>query len=177
MADRAENATFPADGAVIAALRRIIRATDIDAKKLAREADLTVSQLLVLEILSSQDGLTAGQLAQALGLAHATVTNVLDRLEARGLIARRRDAADRRVVLVCLTAVGAQCLAQAPSPLQERFLERFKTLADWEKSAILAALQRVAYLMDAANLDAAAVLDIGAIDRSPDDQAHDHEAL
>lgn len=167
MNDEDDMTGLPAGSAVITALRRIIRATDMDAKKLARETGLTVSQLLVLELLSGQDGLTPGQLARTLGLAHATVTNVLDRLEARGLIARRRDAGDRRVVLVGLTAAGARCLARAPSPLQERFLSRFTQLADWEKSAILSALQRVAHLMDAANLDAAPVLDIGAIDRPP----------
>ncbi len=152
--------------AVIAALRRIIRATDTDSKTLAREAGLTVSQLLVLELLSPRQTLSPGQLARALGLAHASVTNVLDRLEARGLIARRRDDKDRRIVMVSLTAAGEACLAHAPSPLQERFLTRFKPLATWEKTAMLAMLQRIVDLMDAGDLDAASVLDVGAIDRA-----------
>lgn len=151
--------------AVIAALRRIIRATDTDSKTLAREAGLTVSQLLVLELLSAHKAVSPGRLARALGLAHASVTNVLDRLEARGLIARRRDDKDRRIVMVSLTAAGEAGLARAPSPLQERFLARFKPLAAWEKTAMLAALQRIVHLMDAGDLDAASVLDVGAIDR------------
>ncbi|RME64841.1 MAG: MarR family transcriptional regulator [Alphaproteobacteria bacterium] len=157
----------PVARAVIAALRRIIRATDLDAKRLAREADLTISQWLVLEILAVTGATTPGQISKALGLAHATVTNVLDRLEERGLIARGRDEADRHLILVRLTPQGVAGLSRAPSPLQQRFLERFAALADWEQSAILAALQRVARLMDAAHLDAASVLDVGAIDRQP----------
>jgi DNA-binding MarR family transcriptional regulator len=50
--------------------------------------------------------LTAGALLELMMITSGTMTNRIDRLEGRGLIARAKDPADRRVVLVTLTAAG-----------------------------------------------------------------------
>lgn len=153
--------------AVLQALRRLIRATELDAKHLARQTGLTTSQLLVLDMLASSGELTIGSIALRVGLAQGTVTTMIDKLEARGLIVRRRGDADRRQVQVRLTEAGEQLLAEAPTLLQTRFLENFSELREWEKSAILAALQRLADLMEADDLEASPVLAVGRIDQAP----------
>ncbi len=144
-------------------LRRILRATQIEAKRLARETGLTTSQLVVLGLLQADRELTPRQIALSMNLTQATVTSLLDRLQDRGLISRQRGELDRRQVLVRLTPRGEQQLATAPPSLQERFVREFGRLETWEKTAILAALQRVAHLMDVASFDAAPVLDTGPI--------------
>lgn len=150
---------------VLAELRRIIRATQLSAKRLAQEAGLTTSQLVLLQLLKSQGEQTPRQIATAMTLSQATVTTLVDRLEERALVTRRRARDDRRKIYVELTSEGMLQLDRAPESLQARFLRDFAALASWEQSAILAALQRVAHLLDAASLDAAPVLDVGRLDR------------
>lgn len=150
---------------VLSALRRLIRATDLDAKKLARRTRLTTSQLLVMELLTTGGELTVGGIAERVGLAQGTVTTMIDRLEERGLVTRRKSNSDRRQVKVSLQPDGQRLLAEAPTALQTRFLENFVGLRDWEKTAILSSLQRLVDLMEAETLDASPVLDVGPIDR------------
>lgn len=150
---------------VLRALRRLMRAADLGAKKLATQTGLTTSQLLVLERLASESELTVSALAERVGLAQATVTVIVDRLEGREIVARRRGETDRRQVKVSLTETGRALLDSAPTPLQNRFLENFAALSEWEKHAILASLHRLADLMEAEGIDASPVL--GSIDRRP----------
>jgi len=153
------------DEQVLVGLRRIIRAAQINAKELARAAGLTTSQLVVLELLSSHDAMTPGQIARAMNLTQATVTILLDRLQTHGLIERQRNERDRRTVQVRLTAMGRQRFTQTPQSLQQRFIEAFSRLEAWEKTYLLSALQRLTALMDTAEIDAAPLLEVGSIDR------------
>lgn len=149
---------------VLSAVRRLIRATDLDSKQLARQTRLSTSQLLVLELLAEGTPQTVGSIAERVGLAQATVTNMVDRLAERDLVERRRNESDRRQVNVILTDAGYELQDKAPTALHTRFLKNFSGLQEWEKTAILSALQRVAALMEAKDLDAWPVLDVGNID-------------
>jgi DNA-binding MarR family transcriptional regulator len=157
------------DNAVLSALRRLIRAADLDARDLARQTGLTTSQLLVLELLAGSGELTVGSIAREVGLAQGTVTSLIDRLVDRELLCRRRANSDRRQVKVVISDAGRALLAAAPTPLQTRFLEGFSSLAEWEQTAILSSLQRLAHLMGAESIEAAPVLDVGQINHPPDE--------
>ena len=109
--------------------------------------------------------MTSGALADEMSLSQATVTTVLDRLEARGLVQRERSSTDKRKVYVTLTDAGAKTLKLAPAPLQQYFAQQFQALDDWEQTMIISALQRIAHMMNAQHLDASPVLDVGALDR------------
>lgn len=151
---------------VLRELRRIIRATQLNARTLAREAGLTASQLTLLQHLANRGELSPRQLAQAMGLSQATVSVLLERLEGRGLVARRKAEGDRRQVRVCLTPAGRQRTAHAPESLHARFLADFAGLEVWEQTQILASLRRVAHLLQAESLDASPVLDVGTLSRA-----------
>jgi len=157
------------ENAVLVALRRLIRAADLDAKDLARQTGLTTSQLLVLELLEASGEMTVGAIAREVGLAQGTVTSLIDRLVERGLLNRRRANQDRRQVKIAVSDPGRTLLASAPTPLQRRFLEGFSRLQDWEQTSILSSLQRLAHLMGAESLEAAPVLDVGHL--GPSDTA------
>ena len=144
-----------------------MRATDLDAKKLARQTELSTSQLLVMELLSADEELTVGGIADRVGLAQGTVTTLVDRLEARGLLRKRRSNSDRRQVKVSLSEDGRGLLEKAPTALQTRFLSNFAALQGWEKTAILSSLQRLSDLMEAGEVDASPVLDVGNISQPP----------
>lgn len=144
---------------VLIILRRIIRAIDLRSRQLMQQTGCTGPQLLVLQALAQHEEMTAGKLASEVNLSKGTVTSILDRLERRELIQRVRSHTDRRKIYVHLTEQGQGQLASAPTLLQERFIERFVELKDWEQSQILASLQRLAEMMDAQDIDAAPVLD------------------
>jgi DNA-binding MarR family transcriptional regulator len=63
---------------------------------------INATDLNCLNILSFSGQLTAGELARATGLTTASITGVVDRLEAAGFVRRERDATDRRRVVVHL---------------------------------------------------------------------------
>lgn len=147
---------------LLLALRKIIRATDLYSKQLNKDAGLTAPQLLILREISAQTGITASAVAQNITLSPATVSNVIDRLEHRELIHRTRSTTDKRRVVLSLTTRGEELLARSPRPLQHHFIEKFCALEAWEQSLLLSSMQRVARMMDAEQLDAAAVLEVGS---------------
>jgi DNA-binding MarR family transcriptional regulator len=71
-----------------------------------RALGLTYPQYLVLLVLWEEEPQTVGALGARLYLDSGTLTPLLKRMEAHGLIARRRDPADERRVLVTLTDQG-----------------------------------------------------------------------
>jgi DNA-binding MarR family transcriptional regulator len=74
---------------------------------------LTYPQYLVLLVLWDEDGLPVNQLGERLGLDSGTLTPLLKRLEKSGVVARRRDRGDQRVVHIHLTADGKALRAKA----------------------------------------------------------------
>ena len=148
----------------LVAIRRIVRAAEFASRDLARTTGLTPSQLIVLQIVAREGEPGAGAIAEAARLSQATVTALLDKLEARGLVTRNRGSQDRRRVSVELTQEGRRALADMPDVLQDRFAARFEKLADWEQASIIAGLERVAALLNAEGIDASPVLDVGALD-------------
>ena len=160
MTDRSE--------AALIALRQILRATEINSRALAKSSGLSPSQLILLQLLSKSGQETAGSIAKKASLSQATVTTLIDKLELRDLVRRRRDDMDKRRVLVELTPIGRATMEDTPDGLQQRFELRFMKLADWEQSFLVAALERTALMLDAEEIDAAPVLDIGGITGSTD---------
>jgi DNA-binding MarR family transcriptional regulator len=150
---------------VLVALRRVIRATDLHSHELVRTSGLTTPQLLLLQTIRNRSDMTVGAIAEEMRLSQATVTNILDRMELRKFISPKKSGKDRRKVYITLTKAGKDALRNAPVPLQDSFVNQFRNLKDWEQNMIIAALQRVAYMMDAENLDAAPLLDVGTPDR------------
>ena len=88
-------------------------------KPLLDELGLTYPQYLVLNILWREDRQPVGRIAEQLALESSTMTPLLKRLEAAGLVVRTRNPANERQVVVALTDVGrdirgrAGCLGDA----------------------------------------------------------------
>lgn len=152
------------------ALRRILRVTELNARDLARKSDLTTSQLLVLGYLEEHGASLPSAIAKSIDLKQATVTVLVNKLEDAGLVTRRRDTKDRRRVWVEMTDAGHAARQQSPDLLQSRFEQEFDNLEEWEQAMIIATLERVASLLDAEQVEAAPVLDVGELDRIVADQ-------
>jgi len=150
---------------VLVALRRVIRATDLHSRHLAKTTGLTAPQILLLQTIRDRGEVTIGELAMDISLSQATVTTILDRLEKRGLVYRKRSSTDKRKVHAHLTEAAQEVLKSAPIPLQEQFTRQFADLQEWEQTMIISSLQRIAKMMDAEHIDASPVLDLGLLDR------------
>ncbi|GLI02397.1 MarR family winged helix-turn-helix transcriptional regulator [Phytohabitans aurantiacus] len=97
------------------ALYAASRATTALYRPLLDELGLTYPQYLVLLVLWERDGRTVKELGEELRLDSGTLSPLLKRMEAAGLVARHRTAGDERVVEVRLTAAGTELQARARS--------------------------------------------------------------
>ncbi len=151
---------------VLIALRKIIQSIALNSKSLVKRVGLTGPQLMILQEVAHADEISVGEVAKTISLSQGTVTGIVERMEKRGLVTRRRSETDRRRVLVQATVAGKQLLETAPPLMQEAFVDRFSSLQDWEQTMILSALQRLVTIMDAKAIHAAPILAAGPIDQT-----------
>lgn len=112
--------------------------------RLWRQARLTLVQARLLRRLRREPRWQS-DLGRGLGLSPASLTRLIDRLEERGLVTRRRDAEDRRRVVVSLAPPGEQLVGETrmlygsalqravvamPSERRQRLLESLRELAE-----------------------------------------------
>lgn len=157
---------------IVVALRRIIRAIGIHSQKLANEYGITVPQLLTLQEAARIGKASPSALGREIHISRSTMTGILGRLEKRGLISRLPDPTDRRRMVVNVTDEGSALLKRTPSLLQERFHQELAALEKWEHTTLLAALQRIAAMMDVEELPASPILSVDAeATQTPDPEA------
>jgi DNA-binding MarR family transcriptional regulator len=87
-------------------------------RKLLRELGLTYPQYLVMLVLWERDGVSVSEIGERLFLDSATLTPLLKRIEALGLISRRRAHEDERQVIVSLNRAGRE-LRQKTGEVQD----------------------------------------------------------
>lgn len=148
---------------LLISLRRVIRAIDIHSRQLNKHSGLTGPQLMVMQKIAQLDAPLAKQVAEEITLSPATVTTIIDRLEGRGLVIRKRSDTDKRKVHLSLSDAGRSLLQDSPKPLQDHFIKRYQNLEEWEQSQLLSAVERMAVMMDADKIDAAPMLLVGKI--------------
>ncbi|MBI9102559.1 MAG: MarR family transcriptional regulator [Spirochaetales bacterium] len=156
---------------VVATIRQIIRAVDLQSKKLTKKYGLTGPQLIVLKEIRKDPNRPISEIARKISLSQATVTSILDRLEHQEFAKRNRSVQDKRKVTLTLTEKADKILDSNPSLLQEDFTDLFDKLEDWEKNMILASIQRLATMMNAEKLDSIPVLDSAPIGSSVQEAA------
>ena len=109
---------------------------------------------IVQKAFNIPTGLTAFSAALILGImVLPTVTSIVDRLERKGVVTRRRTPSDRRRVIVSPTDAAYRILQSNPSLLQDHFIARFNQLERWEQTSMLAVLQRIASMMGATHIE------------------------
>ena len=94
-----------------------------------------------LDVIDQRPGLTAGELAVAVGLSPGAVTTALDRLEERGFVTRTRDPGDRRRVTLELTAEAKRRAWETYGPLGEMAGPRIREISDAELETIIGFLR------------------------------------
>ncbi len=96
-------------GRLLMAVSRLMHRASADLA----EINMTPPQMAALATLSAVGECTMTQLSFFLGLALPTTTGIIDRLTKGGLVSRRRDEEDRRVVRVVITDTGRERLGES----------------------------------------------------------------
>ena len=91
---------------------------------------------------------TAGELAKSADLNPASVTAMLDQLEANGIVERRRDAQDRRVCLVSLTGAGRAIVEEKRARWQALWDAQLGDLSEQELVAALRVMRTMTRLLE-----------------------------
>lgn len=164
---RSDGAAVPIEDRILRSLRKVSRAIDLHSRRLVAKHRLTGPQLVCLRALRGPTQLSASELAREVALSNATVTGILSRLEARGLIVREKSAADRRKVMISLSDEGVLLTEQAPSPLQEVFVKRLHELPEANRTIIDIVLRQIVEMMDAEEIPASPVLATGPLLAEP----------
>jgi DNA-binding MarR family transcriptional regulator len=110
-------------------------------------ADLPVTRraLEVLQHLSASGPLTVGEQAEHLGLRRNSVSELLQRLEAKGLVARIRDERDERRVLVWLTDAGRDVVSRVGQVLAPDLIAQvMATLSPDERAIVVRGVELLA---------------------------------
>ena len=105
---------------------------------------LTPAQLALLDPLATAGELPVGQLATAAGVSVPTATRMLQQLEGKGIVTRRRSATDERRVLVSLTDDGARQLSAVRARLRERQTRILTQFPPTERTQLARQLHRLA---------------------------------
>lgn len=98
----------------------------------------------MLSHLAASEGQSQQSLSIALGIHRSAVVALVDDLEQRGLVVRRRDPSDRRAYTLYLTPRGRELLADLEHIAEEHEAELLSTLDASEGAQLISLLQRVA---------------------------------
>ncbi|MGW5689070.1 MarR family winged helix-turn-helix transcriptional regulator [Nonomuraea sp. NPDC003754] len=110
--------------------------------------DLSGTQLRALDGLAEAGQATARQLADYADVTPATMTGMLDVLEARGIIRRERSLTDRRAVLIVLTDRGTETVTEARERWRQRWQEAMSDVPPEDLQAAIRVLGKVADIFD-----------------------------
>lgn len=97
----------------------------------------------VITLINTNPGLTQKRLSQAINVSPPNLATLLDRLEARGLVLRQRNPADKRSQNLVLTPAGRTLCKKADKTVSELENEATHMLTDDERAALLRLLQKV----------------------------------
>jgi len=148
---------------IVLSLRKIVRAVEMDSRRLSTQFNTTPAQLLALRQLLDSADKSLAKLAEEVGLSSSTMVGVVDRLEKKGLVVRIRGQKDRRLVNIVITDEGRQYLDKSPKLLQDKLTESLSSYSDSNKTKILDSLRKITDILDAEEIDASPVLDAGGL--------------
>jgi DNA-binding MarR family transcriptional regulator len=139
---RADDAT-----AILDDLRRIVRVLRESSRSVERHLGVSGAQLFALKVLSQGPALSLNALAQRTRTHQSTVSVVIKRLCAAGLVSRFTSKDDARRLELAVTAKGRAVLRRAPLAAQERLIEGVEQLTLRERRVLSASLRRLVAAM------------------------------
>ena len=129
------------------AIWRIARAIDIGSRSLVAQHQITSTQLLCLTAVAEDKAASTTSIAKGVHLSPSTIVGVLDRLEAKALVERRRGRRDRRVVHVSATDAGRALVAEASHPLEDAFAKALAQMSEENQEQTTVCIEQLVDLL------------------------------
>ncbi len=129
-----------ASRSVVDGLRRIFRELRLSARAAERGAGLSGAQLFVLQSLARGSAASLNELADRTLTDQSSVSVVVKRLVARGMVARKASREDARRIELTLTAGGRRLLARCPEPTQVKLVSALRRLSRCELDGLTVGL-------------------------------------
>lgn len=124
---------------LLGAIRRLRHS----ASEATQQVGVSPHQVRALQMAALADGARLSELAERLRVAPRSATEVVDALEAKGLLARSPDPSDRRATLVRLTDQGRAVLNEAQALRRAAFEESLSVFTEEEKAQLSALLRKL----------------------------------
>ncbi|MCL4744960.1 MAG: MarR family transcriptional regulator [Burkholderiaceae bacterium] len=121
-------------------LREIIKTAQEQFQSTTERAGVSGSQAWALSEIATRPGMIVSELGKAMAIHPSTTSNMLDKMQKRGLIRRERIDSDQRVVRLFLTDDGASLLRELPGPARGLLPDALGRLSDDELDHVDAAL-------------------------------------
>jgi DNA-binding MarR family transcriptional regulator len=138
----------PAGQLGLAFKRVMVAARRLRGRETHRPGQISYAQYGLLFGLAGSCERSARELADHADLSPATVAQMLDHLEAEGLVTRTRSTEDRRVVLSALTERGAAVIAERRAQMEPRWQQALSEFSDADLTAAARVLDRLADYFD-----------------------------
>lgn len=108
---------------------------------------ITVPQLGALEYLSRIHLCLMSELAQYLGISRPAATGLIDRLISQGLVERRYDDADRRVIKIKITSKGQKIVSDIWNQKRRSYKKVFSQISAQERKQYIQIMEKIAHIM------------------------------
>lgn len=141
-------------------IRKIVRSINLESKKIEKDHDISIPQLLCLTHLSKCDSYqaTISNLMDLLSLNSSTVTGIVNRLEKKGLVARLPKQGDKRVTFVALTASGLKLVDASPNVLHNQLTTKINNLSLEDREMIGNSLRLIISILSISDIDASPII-------------------
>jgi DNA-binding MarR family transcriptional regulator len=134
--------------AIIQRLRVLFRSLQGHSRRIQEDCGVSAAQLWALWEVQLEPGLSVGDLSQRLSIHVSTASNMLDKLERKGLLERQRAGRDQRVVRLFTTPAGQSLLDHAPAPAQGELNRALQALPADSLAALEAGLGDLLDIME-----------------------------
>jgi DNA-binding MarR family transcriptional regulator len=133
-------------------LRAVRQSLNRPIEALIDKGGLTGPQQSTMQVLVQSDGLSLKDLSNELGLAHSTVSGIVDRLEKQGLVKRQTDEADRRVAKLVVTDPVRKFLRETwPALEMHPLAEALRAATPAEREQVIQSVRTLRRLLERGN--------------------------
>ena len=138
---------------IVGSIRKLVRAVYLDSQKMSRKFGLTGPQSIVLRLLLNKGPMSSADLSRLMYVTPSNMTGIIDRLERKGLIERKRKERDRRVSMIILTEAGRAMSANIPDPIEKKFINQLSDLENEHVQLLAMAMNQILNLVDIEDIE------------------------
>ncbi len=145
---------------ILIKIRKIVRAINLESKKIQKEYGVSIPQVLCLNYLQESGNYQATQseIKKFLNLNASTTSGIINRLENKGLIARLPRSGDKRKVNIALTSQGDKVLNRMPFLLHDQLSRKLQHLHPEKIKNIEESLDKLIEILEINHIEASPLL-------------------